>query len=66
LAAAGKLGEGEEWIQESILGSTFRGRYRRAGDKIIPIITGTAFVNGEATLFLNGNDPFCWGIRTPA
>ena len=63
LAAAGKLGEGEEWIQESILGSTFRGRYRRTGDKIIPTITGAAFVNGEATLFLNDSDPFCWGIR---
>ena len=31
--------------------------------KIIPIITGTAFVNSEATLLLNENDPFCWGIR---
>ncbi|HWN94577.1 MAG TPA: hypothetical protein VNT99_06075 [Methylomirabilota bacterium] len=30
---------------------------------MIPIITGTAFVNGEATLLLNENDPFCWGIR---
>jgi 4-hydroxyproline epimerase len=63
LAADGKLGEGEEWVQASIIGSTFRGTYRRMGDKIIPIITGTAFVNSEATLLLNENDPFCWGIR---
>jgi 4-hydroxyproline epimerase len=63
LAADAKLREGEEWVQESILGSTFRGRYRREGDKIIPVITGTAFVNGEATLLLDENDPFCWGIR---
>jgi len=63
LAADGKLAEGEEWVQESIIGSTFRGTYRRDGEKIIPTITGTAFVNSEATLLLNENDPFCWGIR---
>jgi 4-hydroxyproline epimerase len=63
LAADGKLREGEEWVQESILGSTFRARYRRDGDKIIPTITGTAFVNGEGTLLLQEADPFCWGIR---
>jgi 4-hydroxyproline epimerase len=63
LAADGKLAEGEEWVQGSIIGSAFRGKFRRAGDKIIPIITGTAFVNSEATLLLNENDPFCWGIR---
>ena len=63
LAADGKLAEGEAWVQESILGSAFRGSYRRDGDKIIPTITGTAFVNSEATLLLDENDPFCWGIR---
>ena len=63
LAADGKLAEGEPWVQESILGSTFTGRYRRDGDKILPTITGTAFVNAEATLLLDPADPFCWGIR---
>ncbi len=63
LAADGKLAEGASWVQESIIGSAFTGRYRRDGDKIIPIITGTAFVNSEATLLLAENDPFCWGIR---
>lgn len=63
LAADGKLAEGESWVQESILGSSFTGRYRRAGEQIIPIITGTAFVNSEATLLLDERDPFCWGIR---
>jgi 4-hydroxyproline epimerase len=63
LAADAKLAEGEEWVQESIIGSTFRGRYRREGEVIIPTITGSAFVNGEATLLLDENDPFCWGIR---
>src|SRR5579859_495460 len=63
LAADGKLAEGEPWVQESIIGSRFTGRYRREGDKIIPIITGAAFVNAEATLLLDKQDPFCWGIR---
>lgn len=66
LAADGKLGEGESWIQESILGSQFRGQFRwldRARGEIEPVITGTAHVNAEATLLLSEADPFCWGIR---
>ncbi|HUR52727.1 MAG TPA: proline racemase family protein [Gemmataceae bacterium] len=63
LAAAGKLAEGEEWVQESIIGSMFRGRYRRTGDRVVPTITGSAYVNGEATLLLDESDPYCWGIR---
>ena len=66
LAADGKLAEGETWIQESIIGSKFKATYRwfdRAKGVIIPTITGTAFVNSEATLILDERDPFCWGIR---
>lgn len=66
LAADGKLAEGHAWVQESILGSTFTGRYRwldRAQGHIAPVITGTAHVNAEATLLLDDRDPFCWGIR---
>lgn len=68
LAAAGKLAEGSEWVQESIVGSVFRGRYRRdgrEGDKILPTITGSAHVCGEGVLLLDPADPFRWGIRTP-
>jgi 4-hydroxyproline epimerase len=50
-------------VQESIVGSLFRGKYRKQGDKITPTITGTAHVTGEGTLLLDSNDPFCWGIR---
>jgi 4-hydroxyproline epimerase len=66
LAADGKLAEDAAWVQESIVGSTFTGRFRwldRAAGQIAPIITGRAFVNGEATLLLDERDPFCWGIR---
>jgi 4-hydroxyproline epimerase len=66
LAADGKLAEGTAWVQESIIGSTFTGRYRwldRGSGKVVPMITGKAFVNAEATLLLDERDPFCWGIR---
>jgi proline racemase len=63
LAAEGKLAEGETWVQESILGSTFTGRFRRQGDRVLPTITGAAFVNAESTLLLDDCDPFCWGIH---
>ena len=66
LAADGKLAPGATWVQESILGSTFTGRFTwldQASGKVAPLITGQAFVNAEATLLLDERDPFCWGIR---
>jgi len=65
LAADGKLAEGEEWVQESIIGSAFRASYRRSGgaSAVIPTIRGSAFVNADATLLLDERDPFCFGIR---
>jgi 4-hydroxyproline epimerase len=63
LAADGKLAEGEQWTQESIIGSRFTASYRRQGDQIIPTITGAAYVNAETTLLMNENDPLCWGLR---
>lgn len=66
LAADKKLTEGAHWVQESIIGSTFIGSYRRDGEQIIPTITGTASVNSEATLLLDERDPFCWGITNTA
>jgi len=63
LAADGKLAPNEQWIQESIIGSTFVGSYRRQGEQIIPTITGRAFVTAEGSVLLNEGDPFCWGIR---
>jgi len=67
LAADGKLAEGAEWIQESIIGSTFSGKFTwldQATGKVAPVITGAAFVNAEATQLLDDKDPFCWGIRS--
>jgi 4-hydroxyproline epimerase len=66
LAADDHLAEGQAYVQESIIGSTFTGRYRwldRSAGKVAPVITGRAFVNAEATLLLDEQDPFCWGLR---
>ena len=65
LAADNKLNEAEIWRQESIIGSVFEGSFQHSTEpgKIHPTIRGTAFVNAEAQLILNENDPFVWGIR---
>jgi 4-hydroxyproline epimerase len=66
LAADGKLEEGQAWIQEGILGSSFQGEYQwedRVRGRVLPVVTGTAHVTAEATLILSDVDPFQWGIR---
>lgn len=65
LVADGKLRQGEVWRQESILGSVFEAEVVRILEdgKIVPRITGTAHVTSHATLLLDPEDPFCWGIR---
>jgi 4-hydroxyproline epimerase len=63
LAADGKLRPGEPWLQESIVGSRFDARYALDGDRVLPSITGAAFVTLEGHLILDERDPFQWGIR---
>ena len=63
LAADGKLREGEIYRQESIVGSIFEGSFRAAGDRILPSIRGSAWIDAEATLILDPRDPFRTGIR---
>ncbi len=78
LAADGKLVEGADWQQESIIGSVFTGRYRRGTstdaststsphtpasiDTIVPTITGRAYITAETTLCFADADPFRYGI----
>ncbi|PYX48138.1 MAG: hydroxyproline-2-epimerase [Acidobacteria bacterium] len=63
LYADGKLREGQVWRQESIVGSVFEGSIAARDGKVYPSIKGVAFVNSEAELLLDSNDPFCMGIR---
>jgi 4-hydroxyproline epimerase len=64
LFADGKLREGEVWRQEGIVGTIFEGSVRRDGARLVPSITGSAFIQAEATLILDPGDPFQVGIRT--
>ena len=71
LAADGKLQPGQIWRQASVIGSQFEGAYETldqstgesAGPSIIPTIRGRAYISAEATLILQSDDPFAWGIR---
>ena len=63
LAADGKLAEGAQWRQESVIGSVFTASYRYRGEQLIPSIRGQAWVNARAELLLDDSDPFVWGIR---
>ncbi|WP_299196598.1 proline racemase family protein [uncultured Erythrobacter sp.] len=63
LAERGQLAPGQEWVQESIMGSRFRGSYRLddAG-RVIPTIAGTAYVFADASLVDQAGDPFAQGF----
>ncbi|HEU4386871.1 MAG TPA: 4-hydroxyproline epimerase [Blastocatellia bacterium] len=63
LYADGKLKAGQVWRQEGILGSIFEGSVTVAGETIFPSIKGSAYVVAEASLILDEQDPFCFGIR---
>ncbi|MEJ2357866.1 MAG: proline racemase family protein, partial [Deinococcales bacterium] len=64
LQADGRLPPGETWRQESVIGSRFEARYELddAG-RVVPTITGEAYVTADATLLFDERDPFRWGIR---
>lgn len=68
LAADGRLGEGERWLQQGILGSAFEASYRKGARGVLPRIVGQAWITGRSELLLEADDPFVWGIgaRPPA
>ncbi|WP_371056761.1 proline racemase family protein [Rhodosalinus sp. K401] len=64
LASDGEWQAGQEWIQESIIGSTYGLSYEPGADGgIVPTITGQAFVTSDATLIFDPADPYLRGIR---
>jgi 4-hydroxyproline epimerase len=68
LAAQDRLKEGEAFVHESIIGSTFTGRIEgraKVGnhDAIIPSIEGWARVTGFNTLVIDDRDPFAHGFQ---
>ena len=63
LAAHGELAPVVDFVQESVIGSRFTGRYRQGeGGTILPSITGRAWVTAETTLLRDPTDPFPNGI----
>jgi 4-hydroxyproline epimerase len=63
LYADGKLTEGQVWRQQSVVGSIFEGRIQIQDGKVLPTITGDAWVMAEGALLVDERDPFGDGIR---
>jgi 4-hydroxyproline epimerase len=68
-AALGRLGVGDDFVHESIIGSTFRGRVERtttvgAFDAIVPSIEGWAKITGFNTIIIDDDDdPYARGFQ---
>lgn len=68
LVAMGLLEEGQRFMHESVLGTTFAGRVARrtrVGDleAIVPEIEGSAWITGEHTFVVDDADPLGAGFR---
>lgn len=63
LYANGSLQAGQTWKQQSVVGSIFEGSVQLDEDKIIPTITGEAWVMSEGALLVDERDPFAHGIQ---
>jgi len=66
LAAEGQLPAGATWVQESVIGSRFEGRWTPVEGqpgRILPAIRGRAWITAESTLLRAADDPFRDGIR---
>jgi 4-hydroxyproline epimerase len=69
LAAKGKLGIGDDFVHESIIGSLFEGRVETAAtlrggqEAIRPSIAGWARMHGLNTIFVDERDPFAHGFQ---
>ncbi len=62
LAADGHLKAGEEWRQESIIGSVFNATFQPTTLGVAPTITGRAYVTAESLFRLGEDDPYRHGI----
>jgi 4-hydroxyproline epimerase len=68
LAARGRLGEGDTFVHESIIGSLFEGRVEATttvGDHpaIVPSVAGWARMTGLNTIFVDPRDPYAHGFQ---
>ncbi|MDQ0467357.1 4-hydroxyproline epimerase [Labrys wisconsinensis] len=68
LHATGRLALGEDFVHESIIGSTFTGRVEALTEvaglpAIVPSVEGWARITGLNTLFVDDRDPFWAGFQ---
>jgi len=68
LVAKGKLGVGDHFIHESIIGSLFRGRVEAEATignapAIVPSVEGWARVTGLNTIVIDDRDPYAHGFQ---
>lgn len=68
LHARNEIAVGEPFIYESFIGSKFKGvilEETKVGefDAVIPQITGSAYVTGDATYIIDGDDPLKYGFQ---
>ncbi len=66
--AKGKLKKGDEFVHESIIGSTFTGRIEaetivNGQPAIVPSIEGWARVTGYNTIIIDDDDPYAHGFQ---
>ena len=65
LSARGELAAGETWRQESVIGTVFDASYAPGENgRVLPRITGSAYVTAESTLLFDDADPLRFGIRS--
>ncbi len=65
LYADGELESGQVWRQASVLNTVFECQLEPLDNgRITPIITSSAYVNGETTLIIQDDDPFRHGISS--
>jgi proline racemase len=67
LDAMGLLPEGEPFVNESLIGSLYRGRIvgrTQVGDHpaIVPEVEATAWITGEHAFFVDDDDPLRDGL----
>jgi len=63
--AVGRLQPGQPWRQEGILGTVFTGSVAALpgdSERVLPTITGRAWITAESTLIFDASDPFREGI----
>lgn len=58
----GDIRPGATWRQQGISGSVFEARASMDGERLVPVITGSAWITGRTTLVVERGDPLSTGM----